>query len=235
MLRKLFRHMLRQLKHLARATHQIAFSMLHEYFLTRVHLFANRNKVSRRLDIGPGLQRIPGFETLDCIASKNLDYILDARHRLPFRDNTFEVIYGSHVLEHIPWYQTRNVLAEWIRIIEPGGQLEIWVPDGLKICKAFVDAELHGDNYIDRDGWYRFNEERDPCMWVAGRVFSYGDGTGIPKHSNWHRALFSVRYLTYLLVSLGLEDVKEMESSEVRGYDHGWINLGIKGTKPRAM
>ena len=205
------------------------------YCLTPIRLYQNRKKINRRLEIGPGSERLQGFETLDCVARIYVDYAHRAEQALPFKDNTFEIIYASHILEHIPWYQTRIVLAEWIRTIEPGGQLEIWVPDGLKICKAFIDAELHGDNYIDRDGWYRFNEERDPCMWVAGRVFSYGDGTGKPMHPNWHRALFSARYLTHLLESLSLEDVREMESSEVRGYDHGWINLGVKGTRPRAM
>jgi hypothetical protein len=31
--------------------------------------------------------------------------------------------------------------------------------------------------------------------------------------------------------SAGLKDVRLMDRSEVRGYDHGWINLGVKGTK----
>ena len=29
----------------------------------------------------------------------------------------------------------------------------------------------------------------------------------------------------------GLTEVREMDRSQVRGYDHGWINLGMRGIK----
>ena len=157
--------------------------------------------------------------------------MLDATKALPFADETFDLIYASHVLEHVAWYQLESVLAEWVRILKVGGSIEVWLPDGLKICKAFVDAESHGDNYVDQDGWYRFNPDKDPCLWASGRIFSYGDGTGCPKSPNWHRAVFSPRYLKVLLEKAGLHDVQELQHSEVRGYDHGWINLGMKGRK----
>lgn len=198
----------------------------------RLNLYRNRRKKKRKLEIGPGNQRIDDFETISIVAARVVDYVLDCSRRLPFPDNTFEVIYASHVLEHVPWYQVERTLREWTRILAPGGALELWVPDAEKICAAFLDAELHGDVYIHRDGWYRYNEERDPCLWASGRIFSYGDGTGAPASENWHRAVFSRRYLKATLERLGLEDVKEMSRAEVRGFDHGWINLGFRAVKP---
>ncbi len=200
---------------------------------TRANLRANRTKLHRMLEIGPGPERIPGFETLDIFKGKHVDYVYDAATKLPFEDNTFNLIYASHVLEHIPWFQTIDVLTEWVRILNPGGHFEVWVPDGLKICKALVDYELHGENYIDKDGWYQYNEEKDPCTWAAGRIYTYGDGTSNPHSSNWHRALFTPRYLKLVLEKAGLRDIEQMDRSQVRGYDHGWINLGMRGIKPR--
>lgn len=197
----------------------------------RLNLYRNRRKNKRKLEIGPGNQRIHDFETLSIVAGRVVDYVFDCSRRLPFPDDTFEVVYASHVLEHVPWYQVERTLREWTRILTPGGALELWVPDAEKICTAFLDAELHGDVYIHRDGWYRYNDERDPCLWASGRIFSYGDGTGAPASENWHRAVFSRRYLKATLERLGLEDVKEMSRAEVRGYDHGWINLGFRGVK----
>jgi hypothetical protein len=81
------------------------------------------------------------------------------------------------------------------------------------------------------DGWYRYNAERDPCKWASGRIFTYGDGSGSPRSANWHRALFTPRYLRSLFERAGLSDVREMDSSEVRGEDHGWISLGVRGVK----
>ncbi len=198
---------------------------------TRIRLWRNRSKPHRRLEIGPGPSRLPGFETLNIVASRQTDYVWDAATRLPFPDGTFEFIYASHVLEHIPWFQTIDVLREWMRVLDVGGTVEVWVPDGLKICAALVDYELHGKDYIAEDGWYRFNPEKDPCKWAAGRIFTYGDGTANPCSPNWHRALFTPRYLTKVFSEAGLQEVRILPPGTVRGYDHGWINLGVTGTK----
>ena len=81
------------------------------------------------------------------------------------------------------------------------------------------------------DGWYRFNEDRDPCVWAAGRIFTYGDGEGTLGDPNLHLALFSPRYLGKCLVNAGFRDVVEQDRTKVRGYDHGWINLGFRAIK----
>ncbi|HEX7012851.1 MAG TPA: class I SAM-dependent methyltransferase [Steroidobacteraceae bacterium] len=194
-------------------------------------LLTRMSRKHRRLEIGPGRERIEGFETLNVVGGINVDYVWNAAARLPFRKNTFEIIYASHVLEHIPWYKTERVLADWVRTLVPGGRLELWVPDGLKICRAFVEAETNGTREFHRDGWWRFNPDRDPCVWASGRIFSYGDGTGRRNHPNWHLALFSFRHLEQLLKRAGCSRVERLDRSRVRGHDHGWINLGVCGIK----
>lgn len=160
-----------------------------------------------------------------------MDYVCDAGSPLPFADNQFDLIYASHVLEHIPWFKSQETLREWVRLLKQGGCLEVWVPDGQKICQTLLDFETRGENNIAKDGWYRFNEEKDPCKWASGRLFTYGDGSGRADHPNWHRAMFTPRYLQLLFANAGLTDIREMNRSEVRGYDHGWINLGVRGIK----
>jgi SAM-dependent methyltransferase len=124
-----------------------------------------------------------------------------------------------------------KVLREWVRILKPGGYLELWVPDAVKICKAFVDAELKNNNYIDMDGWYKFNPDKDPCVWISGRTYTYGDGTGDPNSPNWHRAMFSFRYLSLLMSKAGLTGIRKLNHIDIRADDHGWINLGVRGAK----
>ncbi|HBJ36406.1 MAG TPA: hypothetical protein DDZ51_16990 [Planctomycetaceae bacterium] len=199
---------------------------------TLVNKSRNEKNPSRCLEIGPGGRRIAGFETLNVVDEGEVDYVHDAAKRLPFKSNTFNVIYASHVLEHIPWYQTADVLRDWVRVLRPSGALEIWVPDGLKICSTLVDYEINGIDETKNDGWYRWNDDKDVCRWAAGRMYTYGDGTGTLNHPNWHRALFTQRYLEKLLREAGLVDLRKMDKDEVRGYDHGWINLGVRGLKP---
>ena len=38
---------------------------------------------------------------------------------IPYRDNTFDVIYCSHVLEHVP--DDRKAMREFLRVLKVGG------------------------------------------------------------------------------------------------------------------
>lgn len=201
------------------------------WIVTRVNLAKNNQLTDRKLEIGPGGDRIANFETLDVVWGRNVDYVADAAKKLPFKTGSFQVVYASHILEHIPWYSLEDTLREWVRILKPGGELEVWVPNGLEICRVFVDYEMTGEDRTNEDGWYRYNPGKDPCLWAAGRIFTYGDGDGEIKSPNWHRAIFSPRFLLKLFNKVGLVEIHEMDSSDVRGYDHGWINLGFRGTK----
>lgn len=183
------------------------------------------------LELGPGKKRITGFTTVNIVDGPNVDVVCDASKKLPFDDNTFSVVYASHVLEHIPWYQTEDVLREWKRVLVFGGSLEVWVPDAFKICRTVSQYEEEGIDSTELDGWYKFNEEHDPCKWAAGRLFTYGDGKGTIDHWNWHRAMFTPRYLCKVLINVGFELVEQLDRSCVRGEDHGWINLGFRGMK----
>ena len=223
---------------LARRVHSLASSvcraplnLVQRAVQTPALLLSRRGLTDRRLEIGPGSGRIQGFETLNIVGGRNVDYVWNAERRLPFRTGTFSIIYASHILEHVPWFRTERVLKEWVRVLAPGGRLELWVPDGLKICKAFVDAENNNSQSFQQDGWYRFNERKDPCAWASGRIFSYGDGSGYRNHPNWHLAIFSPRYLEEALKRAGCSRVERLERSQVRGHDHGWINLGVCGIK----
>jgi hypothetical protein len=44
--------------------------------------------------------------------------------------------------------------------------------------------------------------------------------------------MFTPRYLRLLFEKAGLTDIRQLNPQDVRGYDHGWINLGMIGTKP---
>lgn len=210
---------------------QFILTIIFRLIVTPVNRIKNINKVLRYLEIGPGPRPIKDFESINVVWTSGVSYIANASKKLFFKNNSFDLIYSSHMLEHVVWYEVEKVLQEWVRVLKPGGILELWVPDGLKICKAFVDAE-NGDSYIEKDGWSRFNPEKDPCLWACYRIFTYGDGTGALMHPNWHRAMFSERYLIELLKKVGLEGIRRLDPSEVRGASHGWINLGIRGVKP---
>jgi len=193
----------------------------------------NANKSLRQLEIGPGLTRLEGFETLNIIDGKNVDYIADIASMLPFHDNSFDLIYASHVIEHVPWFLQKQLFSELHRVLKPGGHLEIWVPDFKKVLETTMSYYQTGENNTEKDGWYRFNEEKDVMTWANGRIFTYGDGTANPMSFNWHRCVFTYEYLTKLYTNAGFINIVPMTHEEIRGYNHGWINLGVKAEKQK--
>ncbi len=227
----LWKRMARPVWHAALATRRIVLGTAHRSGLNALNRARNARRQARRLEIGPGDRPVEGFEAINIVWSPGVDYVHDIQRGLPFADATFETLYASHVLEHVPWYRVPEVLTEWHRVLRPGGRVEIWVPNGLEIARAFVRAEDGETHEIAEDGWWRFNPAQDPAAWACGRTFSYGDGRGTPGHFNWHLGLFSERYLKTLLAGAGFVDCQRLPRSAVRGYDHGWINLGVAGTR----
>lgn len=174
----------------------------------------------RRLEIGPGAAPLgEGWETLDVTPAREPGQwqAVWGVSRLPFDDATFELIYASHVLEHVPWFRTHHALAEAHRILRPGGCLELWVPDFGYLVECYLA-------YQCGDDWRHQNPDGDPMRWLNGRLFAYG-----PPQANWHRAVFDRVGLTRQLLAAGFAAVTRLDSP--RGYDHGRINLGVTAWK----
>jgi len=173
----------------------------------------------RALEIGPGLNPVNHQWTImDMVKNPGVDIIHDIRKRpWPLPDSKYDLIYMSHILEHVPWFDTVATLKEAWRLLAPNGIIEIWVPDFAKIVQAYLDNKCG-------DTWRKFNPNGDVMTWVNGRIFTYG-----PNDENWHRAVFDAVSLSRQLLEAGFR--KTMHLKKPRGYDHGKINLGVGAVK----
>ncbi len=86
-------------------------------------------------EIGAGASPIPGLDPapiyVDCFkafgaAPNPADYYGHACS-LPFHDHTLDYVVASHVLEHVA--NPVAALAEWYRVVRPGGLLYLVVPN----------------------------------------------------------------------------------------------------------
>lgn len=59
---------------------------------------------------------------------------------LPFEDNSFDVIFCNHVLEHIP--DDTKAMQEMYRILKPGGWGVFQIPQDLKRATTFEDNSI---------------------------------------------------------------------------------------------
>jgi len=88
-----------------------------------------------KLHLGCGKRFIPGFVHVDISPDSHVDHVCDIRQLTFAADNSVELIYASHILEHFGRYEYLAVLKEWHRVLKPGGLLRLSVPD-FAVCAA---------------------------------------------------------------------------------------------------
>lgn len=135
-----------------------------------------------KVHLGCGKIHIPGFFHIDVI-----DYPhIDLRHevdRLPMvADASVDLVYACHVLEHFQRRDETRVLAEWYRILKPGGILRVAVPDFSAIVELYTRTKKLSD--------------------VMGLLFGRGDFL-----YNIHFNVYDEESLTKALVGVGFQNV----------------------------
>ncbi len=184
----------------------------------------------RCLEIGPKKGRLPGFETLDLARSPIVDHVGDAR-AMPFPAETFDLVYSCHVLEHIEWWQIESTVAEWARVLKPGGFLEVHCLNALDLMRAMVTLEDTGEWIGPTIGTWRSEYIKgDPYVFCAARLMNFPKGG---SELQKHRALITPKYLRRCFEAAGLTDLEPLTREDMRGSRHPeFINTGLRGTKP---
>lgn len=129
-----------------------------------------------------------------------VDVVCDAR-KLNLPDDYADIVYNSECLEHFPWREYPKVLAEWCRIVKPGGWIRVEVPDFLKCCQQVLDWDcLEGDRRMQQ-------------LFFAEQLNEF----------DFHYVGLTPRMLTDDFESLGFEviDIK-------RGDDWGWLKVDAR-------
>lgn len=88
-----------------------------------------------------------GWETLSVVPPA--DHLANITHdRLPFEDDSIEVLNASHVLEHLRDSELRHFLREAYRVLSPSGTFRIAVPD----LERFIES-YHRDGLAMHFDW----------------------------------------------------------------------------------
>lgn len=183
----------------------------------------------RQVNLGAGGNLSPYEINVDLRTGPLMNFRADVRQLPDDWGGQFDHAHADHVLEHMSWVDTLKVLSEWVRILKPGGTLEINVPD-LKV--AF---DLLADDKYTNQLWGMIYGDQGHEMWNQGPYGGYDPAPAVgdeypPErflpHSfehNAHKAGFTASYLGKLLWDAGLEAVE----AETAGY-----NLKVVGRKP---
>lgn len=99
-----------------------------------IYLRLKRNRVFR--SVAPLFVRGERLERFRSIPDNIL--LHDLTKRLPFADNSVDVVYHSHLLEHLDKEAARGFLLEVKRVLRPEGLHRIVVPDMETVCRSYV-------------------------------------------------------------------------------------------------
>jgi len=94
----------------------------------------------RLLNFGCGSMTHPEWTNVDMAPTLPWVIAHDIRRPFPFAVESYDAVYGSHVLEHIDPELVGSILGECFRILKPGGVLRVAVPDLEIIARTYLQA-----------------------------------------------------------------------------------------------
>jgi predicted SAM-dependent methyltransferase len=91
-----------------------------------------------RANLGCGNQICQGWINIDIVCTGPGVVAHDLSTGIPLPDASCEVVYHSHVLEHLKRTDAQLFMRECVRVLKPGGILRVAVPDLERICRQYL-------------------------------------------------------------------------------------------------
>jgi SAM-dependent methyltransferase len=137
---------------------------------------------------------------------------------LPFPDNHFDIVYSSNVLEHVD--DPAQVLREAVRVLRPGGVMQIVCPNYLSYFDGHY-AAIHPPIFWNGffRWWMKWVYRKDP--WFAATIRTEINPVWVRRQL---RAIAATTPLT--IHTLGQEKFRERMTSADVGK---WMALGVLG------
>lgn len=89
------------------------------------------------VNLGCGVNTSDEFINIDARAMPNVHFIHEVQHLPMLKDDSVDLLYASHLVEHIPRDELKETFFEWKRVLKPGGILRIGVPDFDKLVEVY--------------------------------------------------------------------------------------------------
>jgi SAM-dependent methyltransferase len=109
----------------------------------KTDFFKSNLKVLHIAPEQPFLKRFKSLKNLDYTTADLVSPIADVKmdiRQMPFNDNTFDVLFCNHVLEHID--NELQATSEIYRVLKPGGWAILQVPMDFTLQETYEDASI---------------------------------------------------------------------------------------------
>ena len=97
-----------------------------------------------KLNIGCGNNIKEGWINIDI--NPPADLTIDVRNGLSFQNNSCELIYSEHFLEHLSYpYESIPFLKECYRVLSPGCVIHVGVPDSRYVVESCIKDQINAE------------------------------------------------------------------------------------------
>jgi predicted SAM-dependent methyltransferase len=97
-------------------------------------------KYMKYLNLGCGSRFHPDWTNIDITSTSPSVQTHDLRQGIPYPNDTFNVVYHSHVLEHFPKHDALGFSQECYRVLKLNGIIRVVVPDLEQITRVYIRA-----------------------------------------------------------------------------------------------
>lgn len=149
-----------------------------------------------KLHLGCGEKHIPGFVHVDIRDHPHIDFRVPVNALDFASDDSVDLIYASHVLEHFGRHELDQVLREWFRVLRKGGILRLAVPDFGAVSKRYQETGELGE--------------------LIGLVCG-----GQHNQYDFHKMIFDEKLLRERLRQTGFLSISRYDW---RNIDHAWLD-----------
>lgn len=178
-----------------------------------------------KLHVGCGNVHLSGWCNVDVLSTGSTDLVCDITTLKDLPNSCVGQIYTCHVLEHFPTSMISEILINWYRVLKPGAELRISVPD------------LDAITYIYQTNIDHFQVPGHQ-PWIA---LIYG---GQKDQYDFHKTGFNYCWLKFILEKAGFVDVQRynnephfitgvVDNSIAKSFDE-YISLNVVAFKPKS-
>jgi len=154
-----------------------------------------------------------GFkEFMDIADSENIQYA-DGGNHIPESNDTVDVLYSSHMLEHLDVEETHTFLTESMRILKKGGILRLVVPDFDKLITAYSQHQ-NPLQFIN-----------DSCLVGKKPKSLIKKMQYLVQGHGWHFSMYNKLTLMELLEKYGFKKIQILKEGETNILGCAHLNL----------
>jgi SAM-dependent methyltransferase len=146
------------------------------------------------VNLGCGVNTSKEFINVDARGFPHTHYIHDVQDLSMFKNESVDLLYASHLLEHVPRSEVRKTLSEWYRVLKDGGILRFGVPNFDNLIEIYQVSGKDVDSIVNQ---------------LMG-----GDGVYDDHHTIWN-----IAYAKKNLERVGFSEVREWSPNEVEHHN----------------